>query len=377
MRKMPHETMNAPVFVSSEVYRPTGYLANHPLGIPRISSVHDICAAEGWLGDGFLASPAATVETLTRLHDPAYVAAVREVGATGKATREMTERFALGSMENPAFAGVFERASTSVGGSILSAERALEGRIAYHPAGGTHHGRPDRASGFCYFNDPAFAILTFLDAGLERVLYLDLDAHHGDGVQDIFADDPRVATISTHEAGRWPGTGLLEDRGGGRSLNLPVPAGFRDAELALLMEAAILPFARGFAPQALVLTTGADALAGDPLSKLELTNSGLWTAVEHAVALCPASVVLGGGGYNPWTVARCWAGLWARLSGQPIPGAASAGSRAVLARLECDLVDEDEVEPVWLADIADAPDPRPVRPEVEAMADAVRGRRAA
>src|SRR5690606_37637711 len=124
---------------------------------------------------------------------------------------------------NPLFPGLFERAATSVGGSILAARLALEGRIAYHPAGGTHHGRPDRASGFCYFNDPAFAILALLEAGLERVLYVDLDAHHGDGVQDAFAADERVHTVSIHEAGRWPGTGAASDTGDGRACNLPVP----------------------------------------------------------------------------------------------------------------------------------------------------------
>ena len=369
--------MPDPVFISSEIYRPAGYRRNHPLGIPRISSVHDICRAEGWLEDGFVDSPQAPIDVLTRLHEPDYVAAVAEVSETGKATREMTERFNLGAMENPAFQGVMTRAGTSVGGSILAAELALEGRVAYHPAGGTHHGRPGRASGFCYFNDPAFAILTFLDAGLDRVLYLDLDAHHGDGVEDMFAADPRIMTISTHEAGRWPHTGLLDDQREGRALNLPVPAGFRDAELAALMDETIMPFARAFSPQALVLTTGADALAGDPLSKLELSNTGLWRTVAEAMALCPRAVILGGGGYNPWTVARAWSGLWARLCGHTVPDRASAGAMAVLAALECDLVDEDEIAPEWLTTIADAPDPRPARPEIHDMIDALRIRIAA
>src|SRR5207344_3103305 len=105
----------------------------------------------------------------------------------GNVNAEERTRYGLGTMENPLFPGLFERAATSVGGSILAAQLALEGRVAFHPAGGTHHGRPGRASGFCYFNDPVFAVLTLLRAGLERVLYVDLDAHHGDGVQDAFA----------------------------------------------------------------------------------------------------------------------------------------------------------------------------------------------
>jgi acetoin utilization protein AcuC len=144
------------------------------------------------------------------------------------------------------FPGVFERAATSVGGSIRAAELALEGRIAYHPAGGTHHGRPDRAAGFCYFNDPVFAILALLKGGLERVLYVDLDAHHGDGVQDAFEDDRGVWTVSIHERGRWPNTGTLADVGAG-GCN-PRCRGFNDAELGILLDGLVLPLANSIAP---------------------------------------------------------------------------------------------------------------------------------
>ena len=191
--------------------------------------------------------------------------------------------------------------------------------MVFHPPGGTHHGRPGRASGFCYFNDPVFSVLTFLEQGIGRVLYVDLDAHHGDGVQDAFEEDGRVLTVSIHEEKRWPYSGPVEDRGAGRARNLPVPAGFNDDELDFLIENAVLPLARAFGPEALVITCGADPLEGDPLSKLELSNTGLWTAVEKLVAVYPRAVVLGGGGYNPWTVVRCWSGLWGRLNGRGIP----------------------------------------------------------
>ncbi len=149
-------------------------------------------------------------------------------------------------------------------------------------------GAPNRASGFCYFNDPVFAVLTFLAKGLERVLYVDLDAHHGDGVQDAFADDPRVLTVSIHEEKRWPHSGLVEDRAAGGARNLPVPRGFNDSELDFLMDNAVLPLAREFEPQALVITCGVDGLDGDPLSRLSLSNVGLWRAVEKLVAEQPA-----------------------------------------------------------------------------------------
>lgn len=341
----------APVFVSSEIYRQTGYNRQHPLAIERIGPVMDICTEMGWLNaEHYHESPMATFDTLTQFHDKSYVEAVMEASLTGKATPQMRETYALGTMENPVFKGLFERAATSVGGSILAAQLAMAGRVAYHPAGGTHHGRRNRASGFCYFNDPVFAIREFQDAGLKRVAYLDLDAHHGDGVEDAFSNEPRILCISIHESNRWPGTGLGH---GQYSLNYPVPAGFGDLDFSQMMTDEVLPALKKFAPDALVITCGADALAGDPLSKLSLSNSGLWDAVLGSVALSPRAVVLGGGGYNPWTTARCWSGLWARLNSYEIPTRLPERVTTLLKTFHCDLVEDDELDPQWLRTIAD------------------------
>lgn len=365
-------------FVGHDIYRRAAYGTLHPLAIPRVETVVDLCRALDWLReDEYRLSPMASEDELAAFHDRAYIAALREASASGRVDAATRERHGIGGMENPLFAGVFERASTSVGGSIHAARLALEGRIAYHPAGGTHHGRRDRASGFCFFNDPVFALLTLLDAGVERVVYADLDAHHCDAVQDAFAADARVRIVSIHEAGRWPHTGALGDSAQGRALNLPVPHGLGDRELALLMNDLVLPFTARFAPQAVVVTCGADALAGDPLARMALSNVALWNAVESLVALAPAAVVLGGGGYNPWTLARYWTGLWARLSGREIPTTLPENARAVLARLSCDLVDDEDVKPEWLATLADASRAAPVRAEILALRDAALGRVAA
>jgi acetoin utilization protein AcuC len=291
------------------------------------------------------------------------------VSASGSVDAATRERFGLGTMENPVFPGLFERASTAVGGSMRAADLALEGSVAFNPAGGTHHGRRDRASGFCYFNDPVFAILRLLDAGIARLLYVDLDAHHGDGVEDAFAGDPRVHTLSIHEAGRWPHTGALDERSAGRAINLPVPRGFRDRELRLLVDDIVLPLARRVAPEAIVVTCGADALAGDPLAAMALSNAALWDAVERIVEGVPHVVVLGGGGYNPWTLTRYWTGLWARLSGREAPHALPVHASALLRRLHCDLIDDDEVDPRWIETLADECSDAPVRGEVLALRD--------
>ncbi|MFN0301696.1 MAG: acetoin utilization protein AcuC [Burkholderiales bacterium] len=363
----------SPVFVGHEMYGLAGYGPNHPLGIPRVGPVMALCAALDWLSPGeYRVSPCASEEELGWFQTPDYIRALREASARGKVEIADRTRYAIGTMENPLFPGVFERAATSVGGSLLAAAMALEGRIAYHPAGGTHHGRPDRASGFCYFNDPVFAILKCLRGGVERVLYVDLDAHHGDGVQAAFERDPRVLMISIHEAGRWPHTGAVTDTADGRACNLPVPRGFHDGELGLLIGEVVLPLAAQSNPGVIVLTCGADALAGDPLSSMNLSNAALWSAVTRLADCSPAVVVLGGGGYNPWTVARYWTGLWARLSGRAIPASLPENAQAILRALCCDLIDDDEVRAEWLTTLADPPTDGKIREEIIALREAIR-----
>ncbi|MGI9405037.1 MAG: acetoin utilization protein AcuC [Hyphomicrobiaceae bacterium] len=359
-----------PVFIGSDRYREAAFGQNHPLAISRVETVYDLCTMLGWLPDAsFLQSPVASFDELTRFHCPAYADALRDVSASGTVSPLQRQRYHFCTMENPVFPGLFERASTSVGGSIRAARYAAEGRVAYHPSGGTHHGRPDRASGFCYFNDPVFAILTLLDQGISPVAYVDLDAHHGDGVQDAFADDDRVWTVSTHEEDRWPHTGLRVDHGGGRSLNLPVPAGLNDTELQFLMQEEILPFLETVVPKAIVITMGADALQGDPLTRLELSNCALCNAVMTLISAYPSAVVLGGGGYNPWTLARCWTAMWGMIAGKAMPDRLPDAARRLLGGLDCDLVDEEDVLPEWTTTLLDPPNEGDIRDSVRALAE--------
>lgn len=364
--------LNDPVVVASDVYRRAAYGRNHPLAIARVETALDLADDLGWLAGRVRSSPVATRDLLTRFHTPEWVAALAEADAKGVVAPQVRTRHGLGGMENPLFPGVFERAATSVGGSFEAARLALEGRVVYHPAGGTHHGRPDGASGFCFFNDPVFAVLGLLDGGLERVAYVDYDAHHGDGVENAFAADPRVLTVSIHEAGRFPGTGALGDRREGRARNLPVPRGLVDDEWDLLIDEAVLPVVERFDPQAVVVTCGADGLVGDPLSAMRLSNRALWRAVAATVDRAPRAVVLGGGGYNPWTLARCWAGLWGVLAGFDPPATLPEVSRARLAALDCDLVEDEDRDPAWLTTLVDPPTHGPIRDEIRRIAAVTR-----
>jgi acetoin utilization protein AcuC len=369
---VPRDIAAASVYIGSEIFRRPAFVGNHPLNIVRHSAVFDLVRMLDWLPEGvFRRCTAASVEQLAEFHDRSYIDALQYADSTGRVEPRIRDRYRIGTLENPLFPGVFERAATTVGGSVLAAQLAYEGHIVFHPSGGTHHGRRDRASGFCYFNDPVFAILTLLELGCDKVMYVDLDAHHGDGVEAAFAHVPQVMTASIHEESRWPYSG--SDSGGPDSSirNMPVPPGLNDSELDYLLEHAILPLADHFEPDALVLCCGADCLAGDPLSGMNLSNVALWDVIERLAGLGQPTVVLGGGGYNPWTVARYWAGLWGRLSGQALPDRLPADAEALLRGMECDLVDEDEVNAAWYTTLVDSPYDGPIRDRVVSVAAAV------
>lgn len=364
--------MRTPVLIGSEIYRRSRYSGNHPLAIPRVSTTLDLIRAEAWvMSEQYHDSPIASVAELCRFHDAAYVDAVRRAEAEQDLPPEERARWRLGCDGNPIFGEIFRRPATACGGSLLAAELLAAGvtDLVYHPAGGTHHGRPDRASGFCYFNDPVLAMLRLFDRGVGRIVYADLDAHHGDGVEAAFAGRHDVLTLSIHEAGRWPYTGTIDDRAGGSARNLPVPAGFNDAELDYLITYALAPLAEQFQADVIVIQAGADALADDPLSRLSLSNSALWRAVMRLVSCAPRALVLGGGGYNPWSVARCWAGLWAQLNGIAIPEVAGPEAQAILRSLSWHRSAGRTPPAHWLDRLTDPTNAGPVRYSIRRVAN--------
>ncbi len=372
-----------PLFIGSEIYRAPLDSHGHPLAIPRVSLTIDLCRVLGWLpAAAYRDSPQATVAELTRFHSPAYVRAVARAERIQSVSPADKQRYNIGVNGNPVYRHMFKRPATACGASLLAARLLGNGGIVHSPAGGTHHGRTGRASGFCYFNDPVLGILALLDGGTRRVFYLDLDAHFGDGVQDAFADDDRVFTLSIHEAGRWPmarGDGLsaapggVYDRAGGTALNLPVPSGFNDTELEFLIEAVVLPALQDFEPDAVVVQCGADALADDPLSRLSLSNQALWRAVAAVRPVAPRLLVLGGGGYNPWTVARCWTGVWGVLNGHEIPDRLPSAAESLLRGVRWHRRRGHTPAAEWVTTLADVPRHGPLRPQVRAIAAAATG----
>ncbi len=210
--------------------------------------------------------------------------------------------------------------------------------------------------------------MDWLEAGLTRIVYLDIDAHHGDGVQDAFHDDARVFTLSVHEAGRWPHSGAAEDRAGGMARNFPVPPGFNDSEMRWLLHEAILPLIEGFVPQAIMLQAGADGLEEDPQARLSLSNNAHFLVARAVMGLAPRLVVTGGGGYNPYTTGRCWAGIWAVLNGIAIPDRLNADAAAALGELRYGRTGGRVPPAHWLTTLRDPPREGLVRDAVRNVA---------
>ena len=360
--------MSKPLFFGSEIYRGSSYGAWHPLRVPRVSTVMDLSRALGWLPpDQYRTSPRAKAQALTIWHTPEYAAALTKAEVDQTVNDAVRARHGLGTVANPVFPEMFRRPATAAGASLLSGELLGAGGVIYHPGGGTHHGFPDRAGGFCYLNDPVLAILSLRRAGAARIAYVDIDAHHCDGVEHGLAGDPQTLLISIHEEQRWPFTGALGDDGGGNCLNLPVPRGLNDTEMAAIRDRLILPALVGFAPDAIVLQCGADAVSEDPLSRLMLSNNAHWAIVAALMALgCPRLLVLGGGGYNPWSVGRLWTGVWATLNGHDIPDHLPEAAQTVLRALVWEKPPQAGRSPPahWFTTLRDAPRPGPIRTEV-------------
>ena len=360
--------------IGSEIYRKSSYGKLHPLSIERVTPVMDLTFSLGWADESvFIQSPVATMDMLTRYHGDLYVNAVKKAEIDGAVSEEIRDLYNLGRSGNPIFPEMFTRPATAAGASILAGKMLAEVNFGtiHSIAGGTHHAKKSMASGFCFFNDPVLGILAMQDGGLERILYVDLDAHHGDGVEEAFYNDDKVFTISIHENGRWPRTGAKEDRAGGSARNLPVPRGFNDSELDAIISEAVVPLGKIFKPEAIVIQSGCDGLADDPQSKLELSNLGLWKAIEKLIMLAPRVLVLGGGGYNPWATARAWSGVWATLNHINPKIELPVKATRILRAMTWDHSKGRLPPEHWFSTIADEPNDGPVRSEINNLIEEV------
>ncbi|MEU6407943.1 acetoin utilization protein AcuC [Microbispora sp. NPDC046933] len=298
----------------------------HPLAPVRVELTMALARDLGVLdGAEVTGCVPASEDEIALVHNRDYIEAVKNVSKDGRPDL----RYGLGTEDNPAFVGVHE-ASALVTGATLAAARAVWTGGAEHAvnvAGGLHHAMPGAASGFCVYNDPAVAIAWLLSQGATRIAYVDVDVHHGDGVQAAFYDDPRVLTISLHESPRtlFPGTGFPQETGvEGTAVNVALPAGCGDTGWLRAFHAVVPPLLRAFAPQILVTQQGCDSHALDPLAHLMLSLDGQRTAYAalHRLAHETAGgrwIAVGGGGYElVQVVPRAWTHLIAEAVGRPV-----------------------------------------------------------
>ncbi len=314
-------------FIYSDRFASFSYGFDHPMRPVRLRITYELIEALGLFDLSWaevIPARRATDEEILSFHTPEYLSALKEADS-GNVPREGI-RYGLGYGDNPAFRGVFEWSSYSTGASVQAGELVVEGRVdsAFNIAGGLHHAFPDRASGFCYINDPVVVIKYLLKKG-KRVAYVDIDAHHGDGVEQAFYNTRDVLTISIHEDGRFlfPGTGSINDTGEGEgrgySVNVPLPPGAGDDLFIIAFEDVVVPFVEAFAPDVLVTQLGVDTFRGDPITHLNLTTSGFERMIYGFRSFGCPWVALGGGGYNIFNVARAWTIVWAVMNGMDVP----------------------------------------------------------
>ncbi|OHV38247.1 acetoin utilization protein AcuC [Pseudofrankia sp. EUN1h] len=309
---------------------------HHPLHPVRLALTMDLATRAGVLASPGIVTAAGSLasdQLIELVHDPTYVAAVRHVGAPGAGNPRLAAMFALGTADNPVFQRMHEAAAAVTGGTLDAARAVWSGthQHAVALAGGLHHAMRAGASGFCVYNDPAVAIAWLLSAGARRVAYVDIDVHHGDGVQAAFYDDPRVLTISLHQTGRslFPGTGFPDEVGAGdaegTAVNVALPPGTDDAGWLRAFSGVVPVLLRQFRPDVLVTQHGCDTHRLDPLADLRLTVDGQRASylalhdLAHEVA-GGRWLACGGGGYALETVVpRAWTHLLAIAAHAPLP----------------------------------------------------------
>ncbi len=309
-------------FIYSDDFTKYDYGRGHPLRPFRLKLAHELIKAYGLLSlpdvSVVEAEPAAE-EDLLLYHTRDYIEVLKDADHGLEIQDE--ESYGLGSGDNPVFEGVFEWSRLVTGASLQAAELvdSREVPIAFNISGGLHHALASQASGFCYINDPVIVITSLLKKG-RRLAYIDVDVHHGDGVQDAFYRSDKVLTISLHESGHrlFPGTGfedeIGEGKGEGYSVNVPLPVSCDDELFVYAFDEIVPQMIDKFRPDIVVSQLGVDSFVSDPLAHLNITTNGYCEVVRKIKELSPKWIALGGGGYEITNVAKAWTLAWAIMN---------------------------------------------------------------
>ncbi|HPI92933.1 MAG TPA: acetoin utilization protein AcuC [Deltaproteobacteria bacterium] len=297
---------------------------DHPFKPYKASMVYELCYRYGLFDHPWIKvhepQPSAE-EVMAEYHSREYIDALKSCNG---GTFDFTMiHFGLGTSDNPIFKGVYDFSLLVLGATIEGAQLISSGEAdtVFSPVGGLHHGGYGHAEGFCYVNDIVIAIKRLLGNGYKRILYVDIDAHHGNGVQDAFYDTDQVLFLSLHQNGEtiYPGTGfeneIGEGKGKGYTVNLPLPEYTDDEVYVRAFKEVFPPLVDAYRPECVVAQIGLDTLKKDPLTNLRLTNNGYCAVMEEIRRLSPQILALGGGGYSVPDVVRGWTLAWAILNG--------------------------------------------------------------
>ncbi|NPA32790.1 MAG: acetoin utilization protein AcuC, partial [Aquificae bacterium] len=335
--------------VASDEYKRYRYPKNHPLRIPRVSLLLSFLRAMGLVEeDELIKSRRATREELLLFHDEDYINALAQAESCLCVPKGAREKYNIGGYENPVSPATLSGSALATGSTLQAIDAFLEGNVAFNPAGGMHHAKKDKAGGFCFINDPAVGIEYLRRKGFNRILYVDLDAHHCDGVQEAYYDTDEVFVLSLHQSPKYAfpfKTGFLhqigEGKGEGYTLNVPLPRDTNDDEYLFLLEEALKIVSERFKPQIYILQLGTDPLLEDYLSKLSLSNVGFLRAFSLVRDTFGEGVYLGGGGYHPFALVRAWTLIWCAISGRKAPEKLTHTARQLLLSVEFEEIDED------------------------------------
>ncbi|WP_020007478.1 acetoin utilization protein AcuC [Salinicoccus albus] len=324
--------MKKPLFVYDDSLLKYRFNSTHPFNQMRLKMTTDLLKSSGFLDDSSIIQPRpASDEELMLVHKPDFIEGVKLAGK-GSLPPEKMESYGLNTEDTPAFDHMHEKSKMLVGATLSAVDAVMEGRAdkALSLAGGLHHGFSGRASGFCIYNDSAVAIEYLRTKYNQRVMYVDTDAHHGDGVQWIFYDTNQVMTYSIHETGRYlfPGTGSVTERGTesgfGFAVNIPIDAFTEDESFIQSFKASLSAAIEKFKPDIIISQNGVDSHYRDPMTHLALTSRS-YEEIPRFVAQMADKytqgkwIAVGGGGYNIWQVPRLWSQIWFSMIGEAPP----------------------------------------------------------
>ena len=302
---------------TSKIFKGSKYGEGHPLDIDRVWPSLELLKKMGWIGkEEVIFNDVASINDLLLFHDKDYIEALQYAEKHQDLPNQLKLKYKIGVGNNPIFKDVFSRPASAANSSMNAVKYLFDDKSdkILNFSGGTHHGRSSFASGFCFLNDCILSIIKAINLGFKKILYIDIDAHHCDAVQDYFIEHDNVFIISVHERNRWPKTGLISDCSHKNILNIPVPENLNDAEMETILKNLILPYSKTQKFDLTIIQAGTDCLNEDPQSKMKLSNNIYWYLLSKLKELTKKTLILGGGGYNPYITAKAWAGNWLVLN---------------------------------------------------------------